>query len=217
MANILIVEDELPINELIKRNMNLVGHKCISAFDGKQALTFVEQYSFDLILLDVMLPELDGFDVFDRIDGIATIFLTAKNSLSDRVKGLNMGADDYLTKPFEMLELLARVDAVLRRTKKESEIFKVDNLKIQFDSRQIFINEEAIECTPKEYELLEVLVRNRNIALSREKLLELAWGYDYEGDTRTVDVHIQKLRKKLGLDNRIKTVYKLGYRFEVLS
>lgn len=217
MANILIVEDELPINELIKRNMNLVGHKCVSAFDGKQALAFVEEYSFDLILLDVMLPELDGFDVFDRIHGIPTIFLTAKNSLSDRVKGLNMGADDYLTKPFEMLELLARVDAVLRRTRKESEIYKIDNLIIQFDSRQIFINEEAIECTPKEYELLEVLVRNRNIALSREKLLELAWGYDYEGDTRTVDVHIQKLRKKLGLDNRIKTVYKLGYRLEVQS
>ncbi len=217
MANILIVEDELPINELIKRNMNLVGHRCFSAFDGKQALAFVEQYSFDLILLDIMLPELDGFDVFDRIHGIPTIFLTAKNSLSDRVKGLNMGADDYLTKPFEMLELLARVDAVLRRTRKETEIFKIDNLKIQFDSRQIFINEEVIECTPKEYELLEVLVRNRNIALSREKLLELAWGYDYEGDTRTVDVHIQKLRKKLGLDNRIKTVYKLGYRLEVQS
>ena len=215
MANILIVEDELPINELIKRNMNLVGHKCVSAFDGKQALAFVEEYSFDLILLDVMLPELDGFDVFDRIHGIPTIFLTAKNSLSDRVKGLNMGADDYLTKPFEMLELLARVDAVLRRTRKESEVFTLDNLKIQFDSRQVFFNEEAIECTPKEYELLEVLIRNRNIALSREKLLELAWGYDYEGDTRTVDVHIQKLRKKLGLDNRIKTVYKLGYRLEV--
>lgn len=217
MANILIVEDEIPINELIRRNMTLVGHKCVSAFDGKQALDFVEQYSFDLILLDVMLPELDGFEVFNRIHGIPTIFLTAKNSLSDRVKGLNMGADDYLTKPFEMLELLARVDAVLRRTKKETEIFKIDNLRIHFDSRQIFLNDKVIECTPKEFELLEVLVRNRNIALSREKLLELAWGYDYEGDTRTVDVHIQKLRKKLGLENRIKTVYKLGYRFEVQS
>ncbi|MGI6711541.1 MAG: response regulator transcription factor [Bacillota bacterium] len=215
MAHILIVEDEQTINELIKRNMNLVGHKCTSAFDGKEALAFIEQHSFDLVLLDVMLPGLDGFDVFERIHGIPTIFLTAKNGLSDRVKGLNMGADDYLTKPFEMLELLARVDAVLRRTKKENESFELDNVKIQFDSRQIFVEEKIIECTPKEYELLEVLVRNRNIALSREKLLELAWGYDYEGDTRTVDVHIQKLRKKLGLENRIKTVYKLGYRLEV--
>jgi two-component system alkaline phosphatase synthesis response regulator PhoP len=215
LAHILIVEDEQTINELIKRNMNLVGHKCTSAFDGKEALAFIEQHSFDLVLLDVMLPGLDGFDVFERIHGIPTIFLTAKNGLSDRVKGLNMGADDYLTKPFEMLELLARIDAVLRRTKKENESFELDNVKIQFDSRQIFVEKKIIECTPKEYELLEVLVRNRNIALSREKLLELAWGYDYEGDTRTVDVHIQKLRKKLGLENRIKTVYKLGYRLEV--
>ncbi|NLK52527.1 MAG: response regulator transcription factor [Syntrophomonadaceae bacterium] len=215
MANILIVEDERPINELIKRNMNLVGHKCVSAFDGKEALASVERHSFDLVLLDVMLPELDGFDVLERIAGIPTILLTAKNSLPDRVKGLNMGADDYLTKPFEILELLARVDAVLRRTRKENESFEMDNVKIQFDSRQILVDGKIVECTPQEYQLLEVLVRNRNIALSREKLLELAWGYDYEGDTRTVDVHIQKLRKKLGLENRIKTVYKLGYRLEM--
>jgi DNA-binding response OmpR family regulator len=215
MASILIVEDEVPINELIKRNMSLVGHKCVSAFNGKEALLLAEQNSFDLILLDVMLPELNGFDVFEKVKGIPTIFLTAKNSLSDRVKGLNMGADDYLVKPFEMLELLARVDAVLRRTKKENEFFEIDHVKILFDSRQILVDGQIVECTPKEYELFEVLVKNRNIALSREKLLELAWGYDYEGDTRTVDVHIQKLRKKLRLDDHIKTVYKLGYRLEV--
>lgn len=215
MANILIVEDEVPINELIKRNMSLVGHKCVSAFNGKEALLLAEQNSFDLVLLDIMLPELNGFDVYEKIKGVPTIFLTAKNSLSDRIKGLNMGADDYLVKPFEMLELLARVDAVLRRTKKENDLFELDHVKILFDSRQILVDDKIIECTPKEYELFEVLVKNRNIALSREKLLELAWGYDYEGDTRTVDVHIQKLRKKLGLDDRIKTVYKLGYRLEV--
>ncbi|MEN6328657.1 MAG: response regulator transcription factor [Syntrophomonas sp.] len=215
MANILIVEDELPINELIKRNLNLVGHKCVSAFDGEEALTCVQQHSFDLILMDVMLPMRDGFEVFKKIHNVPTIFLTARNSLSDRVQGLTMGADDYLTKPFEMLELLARVDAVLRRTKKESESFELDNVVIQFDRRQILVDGKMIDCTPQEYELLEVLVKNRNIALSREKLLELAWGYDYEGETRTVDVHIQKLRKKLGLENRIITVYKLGYRLEV--
>lgn len=137
MANILIVEDELPINELIKRNMKLVGHKCISAFDGSEALEYIEQNSFDLILLDVMLPKLDGFAVFERIRGIPTIFITAKNSLQDRVKGLNMGADDYLPKPFEMLELQARVDAVLRRTKKDNVSFLLNNLRVQFDSRQI--------------------------------------------------------------------------------
>ncbi|MGS0763768.1 response regulator transcription factor [Syntrophomonas curvata] len=215
MAHILIVEDEIPINELIKRNLNLVGHRCVSAFDGKEALVCVRQHSFDLILLDVMLPELDGYEVFKRIKDIPTIFLTAKNSLSDRVKGLTMGADDYLSKPFEMLELLARADAVLRRTKKETASFELDKIIINFDSRQIFADGKVIDCTPKEYELLETFVKNRNIALSREKLLELAWGFDYEGDTRTVDVHVQKLRKKLGWEDRIVTVYKLGYRLEV--
>ncbi|MDP4093994.1 MAG: response regulator transcription factor [Bacillota bacterium] len=216
MASILIVEDEPAINELIKRNLQLVGHRCVSAFDGRQALDLIEQpNSFDLVLLDIMLPGLDGFTVFDRIQAIPVIFLTARNSLNDRVKGLNMGAYDYIVKPFEMLELLARVDATLRRTKTENDTYVIDNIKIDLSSRQIFVDGKNTECTPKEYELMEVLIKNRNIALSREKLLELAWGYDFEGDTRTIDVHIQKLRKKLGLEDRIKTVYKLGYRLEV--
>ncbi|MBW5445352.1 response regulator [Cohnella sp. CFH 77786] len=215
MATILIVEDEIPINELIKRSLQLVGHRCISVFDGKAAITEIERQTYDLILLDVMLPELDGFQVLETIRNIPTIFLTARSSLSDRVKGLTMGADDYLTKPFEMLELLARVDAVLRRTLKDSHCYQLDNIRIDLDSRQIFDNGQLVECTPQEFELLNVLIKNRNIALSREKLLQLAWGYAYEGDTRTVDVHIQKLRKKLRLEERIKTVYKLGYRLEV--
>lgn len=215
MAIILIVEDEVPINTLIKKNLELVGHKCFSVYDGQAAADELKNHSYDLILLDVMLPGFDGFEVFEKIEGVPTIFLTARSSLSDRLKGLTMGADDYLTKPFEMLELLARVDVVLRRTKKEDKSFAFDNLIIRFDSRQILLDGAVVDCTPREYELLEVLVVNRNIALSREKLLSLAWGYDYEGDSRTVDVHIQKLRKKLSLDERIKTVYKLGYRLEV--
>lgn len=214
MAEIMIVEDEIPINLLIKKNLELVGHNCSAVFNGKAAVEAIKQHNYDLVLLDVMLPELDGFEVLEKICGVPTIFLTAKSSLSDRLKGLTMGADDYLTKPFEMLELIARVDAVLRRTKKEEQGFSIDNVTIHFDSRQILLNGEAVECTPKEFDLFEVLVLNRNIALSREKLLNLAWGYDYEGDTRTVDVHIQKLRKKLCLEDRIKTVYKLGYRLE---
>lgn len=215
MAKILIVEDEVPINTLIKKNLELVGHECVSVYDGQAAIDVLKDHSFDLILLDVMLPGLDGFEVFEKISRVPAIFLTARSSLSDRLKGLTMGADDYLTKPFEMLELLARVDAVLRRTKKEEKSFAFDNVIIRFDSRQILLDGAVVDCTPKEYDLLEALVVNRNIALSREKLLSLAWGYDYEGDTRTVDVHIQKLRKKLGLEERIKTVYKLGYRLEV--
>jgi len=215
VATILIVEDEIPINELIKRNLQSVGHRCISAFDGMEAMDELAQQEIDLVLLDIMLPEIDGFEVFQQIQGTPTIFLTARSSLSDKVKGLTLGADDYLVKPFEMLELLARVEALLRRTNKEKRNFELDGVEIDFKSRQVFLHKNLVECTPREFDLLEVLVNNRNIALSRDKLLELAWGYDYMGDTRTVDVHIQKLRKKLKLESRIKTVYKMGYRLEV--
>lgn len=216
MASILIVEDEKAINELVKRNLQLVGHHCTSVFDGITAISELKRESYDLIILDIMLPGLDGFDVIKQANKTPTIFLTAKESLSDRMKGFSLGADDYLVKPFEMLELLARVEAILRRTQKTVSHFEAGDVRIDFNSRQVFINSQLVECTPKEYKLLEVLVHNRNIALSRERLLELVWGYDFEGDTRTVDVHIQKLRKKLGWEDTIKTVYKLGYRLEVI-
>jgi DNA-binding response OmpR family regulator len=166
-----------------------------------------------------MLPKMNGYEVLEiaKEMDIPVIFLTSKSSLSDRVKGLTLGADDYIVKPFEMLELQARVEAVLRRTNKEQKFFVLDNIRIDLDGRQAFLNNELVDITPQEFDLLVALIRNRNIALSREKLLRLAWGYDFEGDTRTVDVHITKLRKKLGLDNYIKTVYKLGYRLEVLD
>ena len=215
MAEILIVEDEFSINELIRRNLNLTGHRCTQAFDGLAAADLLENGKFDLLVLDIMLPGLDGYQVFERAAGTPTIFLTAKSELTDKLKGLAMGADDYLTKPFQMLELAARVEAVLRRTKKVETEFRMGELKCDFDRHQVFLDERAVECTPKEYELLEVLIRNRNIALSREKLLDLVWGYDFDGGTRTVDVHIQRLRRKLHLENHIKTVYKLGYRLEV--
>lgn len=215
MATILIVEDETAINELVKRNLQLVGHQCTSVFDGETAVAEIQRKSYDLMILDIMLPGLDGFEVIKQANETPTIFLTAKSGLTDRISGFSMGADDYLTKPFEMLELLARVEAVLRRTQKSASCFEAGDVKIDFNSRQVFRDGQLVECTPKEYELLEVLVNNRNIALSRERLLELVWGYDFEGETRTVDVHIQKLRKKLGWEDKIKTVYKLGYRLEV--
>ena len=217
MAEILVVEDEEIINELIRRNLSLVGHHCERALDGEEAVEIAKAKKFDLIVLDIMLPKLDGFQVLQEIKGTPTIFLTAKKSVDDRIKGLFMGADDYLTKPFEMLELVARVEAVLRRTKKneEEDVFVIDDMRIEYQSKRLFFRNQPVECTPKEFELMEVLIKNRNIALSREKLLELVWGYEYIGETRTVDVHIQKLRKKLGLENRIVTVYKTGYRLEV--
>ena len=203
MAEILIVEDELSINELIRRNLSLTGHHCTQAFDGLSAVQLLEKERFDLVVLDIMLPGLDGYQVFERASKTPAIFLTAKSELTDKLKGLAMGADDYLTKPFQMLELAARVE------------FIMGDLKCDFDRHQVFLNGTAVECTPKEYELLEVLIRNRNIALSRERLLDMVWGYDFDGGTRTVDVHIQRLRHKLHLENHIRTVYKLGYRLEV--
>ena len=214
MANILIVEDEEVIHELIKRNLSLVGHICHSAFDGKEALECLADKRFDLMILDIMLPKEDGFSVMRQAKGQPTIFLTARDSLNDRMTGFSLGADDYIIKPFEMLEMLARVEAVLRRPQTSASTFRLDKVLINFDSRQVYREQELLELTPKEYELLEVLVKNRNIALARERLLELVWGYDFEGETRTVDVHIQKLRKKTGWENRIKTVYKMGYRLE---
>ncbi len=215
MAKILIVEDEPSINELIRKNLSLTGHHCTQAFDGTAAVTLLGNGKFDLLVLDIMLPGLDGYQVFEKAFGTPTIFLTAKSELPDKLKGLAMGADDYLTKPFQMLELAARVEAVLRRTKKTETEFVMGDLKVDFDRHQIFLKGTVVECTPKEYELLEVLIRNRNIALSREKLLELVWGWEFDGGTRTVDVHIQRLRQKLRLENEIRTVYKLGYRLEV--
>lgn len=214
MAEILIVEDELSINGLIKRNLSLVGHQCTQAFDGLEAIKLLEQRNYDLLVLDIMLPGADGYQVFKETRGIPVIFLTAKSELSDKLKGLTKGADDYITKPFQMLELVARVEAVLRRTRKTESCFTLENVTLDFKRRQIFLDGNSVDCTPKEYELMETLVRNRNIALPREKLLELVWGYDFEGGTRTVDVHIQRLRAKLGLEKRIVTVYKLGYRLE---
>lgn len=215
MAFILIVEDEIAINELVKRNLQLVGHRCVSVFDGPSAISELEAHTFDLMILDIMLPEIDGMDLLKKARPTPTILLTARSSLADRVMGLSSGADDYIVKPFEMLELVARVEAVLRRTQKNRNSFEAGDVRIDFASRQVFYKGQRVECTPKEYELLETLVKNRNIALSRERLLELVWGYDYEGDSRTIDVHIQKLRKKLGWEDVIKTVYKLGYRLEL--
>lgn len=214
MAQILIVEDEQPINELLRRNLTLVGHSCVQAFSGEDALRLAEHTAFDLVILDIMLPGMSGLDVLKQLP-LPAIILTARGSLSDRVAGLDLGADDYIVKPFETLELLARVNAVLRRTQKSETSFKLGDFTVDFPGRKIYIGGEEVELTPQEFGLLETFITNRNIAMSREKLLELAWGYDYFGDTRTVDVHVQKLRRKLGWEERIKTVYKTGYRLEV--
>lgn len=217
MRKILIVDDEEKIRELIRMNLELAGYKCDEAEDGEIALEKLNKFSPDLALLDIMLPKKNGYEIAQSFikQNVPIIFLTAKDSVTDKVKGLKLGADDYIVKPFESMELLARIEVALRRTGKFSDIFEYRNIKVDFAKREVFKNNEKIEMTAQEFELLKVLIQNKNLALSREKLLESAWGYDYYGDTRTVDMHIQRLRKKLSWDDIIVTVYKYGYRLEI--
>jgi DNA-binding response OmpR family regulator len=214
MAKILIAEDERAINDLIKLNLTLVGHKCEQVFDGAAALERALSGEHDLLILDVMLPELSGFEIIGQIK-TPVIFVTARVSVEDRLRGLKLGADDYIVKPFEILELVERVRAVLRRTKGEREAFEFDGIRVEFDTRRVYKDGSEVILKPKEFDLLSAFITNRNLALSREKLIELVWNFDYDGDTRTVDVHVQKLRGKLGITDRLKTVYKMGYRLEI--
>lgn len=214
MANILVVEDDRHISELVKRNLSLVGHTCTCCCDGLSGLEVLQKQRFDLILLDVMLPGVSGFDFITRVSDTPIIFVTAKGELEDRLQGLSLGAEDYIVKPFEMLELIARINVVLRRSERD-EMVCIGEVQVDLKKRVVIRQGEEVILTPQEFSLLEVLIINKNIALSREKLLELAWGYDYMGDTKTVDVHVQKLRKKLGLEHEIRTITKLGYRLEV--
>ena len=214
MAKILIAEDERAINDLIKLNLTLVGHKCEQVFDGEAALERALSGQYDLVILDVMLPGLSGFEIIGQIR-TPVIFVTARVSAEDRIRGLKLGADDYIVKPFEILELVERVRAVLRRTKGESAAFEFDGIRVEFDTRRVYKDGSEVILKPKEFDLLAAFITNRNLALSREKLIELVWNFDYDGDTRTVDVHVQKLRVKLGIGDRLKTVYKMGYRLEI--
>ncbi|MFI3238214.1 MAG: response regulator transcription factor [Lachnospiraceae bacterium] len=215
MAKILIVEDERPINQLMKQNLVLQGHQILQAFDGKEALDIIDSRGdLDMIILDVMLPCMSGLELIEYIQDTPVMFVTARDGIQDKVKGLTSGAEDYLVKPFDMLELITRVNLILKRYKKDTTVFELEGVCVDMVSQSVVKDEVEIDMTPQEWALLEVLIRNVNIALSREKLLNMAWGYDFEGDARTVDVHIVKLRKKLGWEEQIKTLYKLGYRLE---
>ena len=216
MIKILIVEDEKPINDLIEMNLSEAGYECTCAYDGMTAANILEKERFDLVLLDIMLPEVDGYELLEYIKPmeIPVIFLTAKGSVEDRVKGLRLGADDYLVKPFEIVELLARVETILRRAGKTQTEIVIDDVVIDTRSRSVRRGNREIALTMKEYELLLLFARNRNIALFRETLYERVWESDYMGDSRTVDLHVQRLRKKLHWEDKIKAIYKVGYRLE---
>ena len=216
MIKILIAEDEEPIARLIRMNLCRAGYECVWAPDGEKAADLMDSGHFDLVLLDIMLPGINGYELMDyaRTLELPVIFLTALGSTDNKVKGLKMGADDYLTKPFEIVELLARVEAVLRRYHKEETVLQVHDVVIDTASRAVTQNGMEIPLTMKEFDLLLLLARNQNIALYRESMYEAVWGGDYMGQSRTVDLHIQRLKKKLGWDKEIVAVYKVGYRLE---
>ena len=216
MIRILIVEDEKPISNLIKMSLTKAGYHCTCVYDGIAAADVLDKEKFDLILLDVMLPGADGFELMDYIRplGIPVIFLTAKNSVDDRVRGLKMGAEDYIVKPFEVIELLARVEVVLRRYNKLNHIIQIAGLTI--DTRSMIVKrcDTEIQLTNKEYELLLLFAQNPGVALYRETIYERVWGGEYLCGSRTVDLHVQRMRKKVGWENILIAIHKVGYRLE---
>lgn len=217
MIRILIVEDEKPIAELIRLSLRRAGYHCQCVYDGLSAADVLERERFDLVLLDIMLPGVDGFSLLEYIrpTGTPVIFLTAKNAVDDRVRGLRMGAEDYIVKPFEVLELLARVDVVLRRYHKTSDTLDIGGLHIDQQAMQVTRDGAPIALTKKEYDLLLLFARNPGVALYRETIYERVWKEDFPYGSKTVDLHVQRLRKKVGWETKLRAVNKVGYRLEV--
>ncbi len=215
MNRILIVDDERSISDMIKLCLTKNGYSCQTANDGREAAALIEHSRFDLVLLDIMLPEIDGYDLIEYIKQYDTpvIFVTAKASVENRVKGLRLGAEDYIIKPFDLEELLARIETVLRRFHKTESELRVLDIVINTERHTVTKSGKAVELSAKEFDLLLYLVRNKNIALYRERIYEQVWQEDFYGNTRTIDLHIGRLKKKLGLDDAIKSIYKVGYKF----
>ena len=230
MYRILVVDDEENIREVIKEYAEFEGHQVSEACDGMQAIEMVKNNDYDIIIMDVMMPRLDGYSAckeIRKIKQIPVLMLSARGEEYDKLFGFEIGIDDYVVKPFSPKEVMARVNAIVKRNQgaKQApaapapETVKFGGLEINFTSRDVYIDGVKANLTPKEYDLLFYLVRNKNIALTRNKLLEEVWGYDFFGDTRTVDTHIKRLRQKLSCDEMgqkwdIITVYGVGYKFE---
>lgn len=214
MSKILIVEDEINISKLIQDTLSLANYEYDCSFDGEEAMKKIEENSYDMILLDIMLPKLDGYEIVKNIENsnVPVIFLSAKNDVSSIVKGLKLGAQDYITKPFEPLELLARIE--LRIKKKEKTEYQIGDIRVEIDTRTVYKGKEIVYLAPKEYELFLLLVKNKNKVLTRDVILNEVWEINAEIETRTVDYHIQQLRRKLELKDKIVTVNKIGYRLK---
>ena len=217
MVRILIVEDEKPIADLLDMSLTAAGYACECLDNGAAAADAVEHRRWDLILLDVMLPGIDGFELMEYLAplNVPVIFITARSGVKDRIKGLRLGADDYIVKPFEIAELLARVETVLRRYHKTDANIVLGDVVVDVHSRTVYKGGELVSLTAKEYSLLVLFLQNKKIALFRETIYERVWENEYMGDSRTVDLHVQRLRRKLGWQERICAVYKVGYRLEV--
>ena len=217
MIKILIVDDEKPICDLIDMNLSAAGYSCVAVQDGLAAIDAIEQGAFDLVLLDIMLPGADGYDVMEYIKPykVPVIFISAKHEVKDRVKGLKLGADDYLIKPFDVTELLARVEAVLRRYNKADKKLTVGEIEIDMEARRVTRSGSPVPLTSKEFDLLMLFAENRNVALFRENLYEKVWDDEYYANSRTLDLHVQRLRRKLGWEKNLVAVYKVGYRLEI--
>ena len=211
---ILIVEDEVPISRLLETSLTQAGYQCTCAFDGAGCADLLEAQRFDLVLLDVMLPGADGFELlpYAREYGAPVIFITARSVVKVRVRGLKLGAEDYITKPFSIEELLARVEVVLRRGHKLASRLVSGDITVDTEARTVLRAGRPVELTAKEFDLLVLFLKNQGIALYRQTLYERVWQDPFEGDTRTVDLHVQRLRRKLGLEGRLVAVYKVGYR-----
>lgn len=217
MAKILIVEDEEPISNLIRMNLTKAGYQCKCALDGQTAADMMAEGPFDLVLLDIMLPGINGYELLEYAKSLdmPVIFITAMGTVENKVKGLRLGADDYLAKPFEIVELLARVETVLRRYHKTEKVIRILDIEVDVQSRTVVQNGNPVMLTLKEYELLLLFIRNKNVALYRDTIYENVWESEYMGESRTVDIHVQRLKKKLHWEEHIVAVYKVGYRLNV--
>ena len=225
MYHILVVDDEARIRSIIKKYAEFEGHRVTEASDGMEAVHLCRSLEFDLIVMDIMMPELDGFSACRQIrktSDVPILMLSARGEEYDRINGFELGIDDYVVKPFSPRELMLRIDAILKRVgrtasvKKEEEALTFDGLRVDFAARLVYVDGVRADLSPKEYDLLFYMVKNRNLALSREKLITEVWGYEFYGDDRTLDTHIKLLRRSLGEYSRfIVTVRSVGYRFEV--
>lgn len=216
MAEILIVEDDENIARMIEATLSMVGYRCDGCADGSEAVRRSLEGSYDLILLDVVLPGMDGFEILTKIKnkGTPVIFLTALQDVGDKVKGLRLGAEDYIVKPFEAVELLARIEVVLRRTNAGRQQLAYDGILVDLQKHVVTKNGERVPLTPKEFDVLVFFMQNVDIAITRERLMAAIWGYEFEGESRTVDIHVQQVRRKLNLKGKLVTIPKLGYCLE---